>query len=188
MKKKVIALALALICACGVFSAVTAVEQPVAMEAATKKKAPTLSKVYSAVKKAYGDNYVPNTRLTKDEIKARYGISSSWYSGAIAEVPMISVQADELVIVKAKNSDTKKKIKSALVSYQKKLKEDTFQYPANQLKLQASRVYVKGNYVCFFVLGTISNAQATQTDESKVIDAYKAENEKAVKAIQKLYK
>ena len=188
MKKKIIALVLAFVCIAGVFSAVTAVEQPVTMEAATKKKAPSISKVYSAVKKAYGDKYVPNTRLSKDEIKSRYGISSSWYSSAIAEVPMINVQADELVIVKAKNTSSKKKIKSALLAYQKQLKEDTFQYPANQLKLQASRVYVKGDYVCFFVLGSVSNEQAQQKDESKVIDAYKAENEKAVKAIRKLYK
>lgn len=187
MKKKLLALILAFACVTGTFAAVAAVEQPVTVEAATKKKAPSISKVYSAVKKAYGDKYVPNMRLSKDEIKSRYGISASWYSSPIAEVPMINVNIDELVIIKAKNTSSKKKIKSALLAYQKKLKEDTFQYPANQLKLQASRVYVKGDYVCFFTLGSISNDQAQQQDESKVIDAYKAENEKAVKAIKKLF-
>lgn len=188
MKKKIMALILAFVCVAGVFSVATAVEQPVQMEAATKKKAPSINQVYSAVKKAYGDNYLPNMKLSKDEIKSRYGISKSWYTSAIAEVPMMSAQADELVIVKAKNTASKKKIKSALLSYQKQLKNDTMQYPQNQLKLQASRVYVKGNYVCFFTLGTISNSQAEQADESKVIEAYRAENAKAVKAIQKLYK
>ena len=187
MKKRLMALLLALACAAGSFSAVTAADQPVTVEAATKKKAPLLNNVYSAVKKAYGNNYIPNMRLSKDEIKSRYGIPSSWYKGAIAEVPMISAHADELVIIKAKNPDAKKKIKRALLSHQKKLKEDTFQYPANQLKLQASKVYVKGDYVCFFALGTISNEQSQQ-DESKVIEAYRAENEKAVNAIKKLYK
>lgn len=188
MKKKIMALVLAFACVAGAFSAVTAVEHPVTMEAATKKKAPSINKVYSAVKKAYGNKYLPNTKLDKDAIKSRYDISKSWYTSAIAEVPMITAHADELVIVKAKNTASKKKIKSALLAYQKRLKNDTFQYPQNQLKLQASRVYVKGNYVCFFALGTISNAQAEQADESKVIAAYKAENAKAVKAIQKLYK
>ena len=182
------ALLLAFACAAGSFSAVTVADQPVTVEAATKKKAPLLKDVYSAVKKAYGDKYTPSMRLDKDDIKNRYGIPSSWYKGAIAEVPMISTQADELVIVKAKNASAKKKIKSALLSHQKKLKEDTFQYPANQLKLQASKVYVKGDYVCFFVLGSISNEQSQQEDESKVIAAYKTETDKAVKAIQKLYK
>lgn len=192
MKKKMMALVLAFVCAAGAFSAVTTVEHPVTMEAATKKKAPSINQVYSAVKKAYGNKYLPNYRLNqepdKDEIKIRYGISKSWYTSAIAEVPMITAHADELVIVKAKNTASKKKIKSALLSYQKQLKNDTLQYPQNQLKIQASRVYVKGDYVCFFVLGSISNSQADQADESKVIAAYKAETAKAVKAIQKLYK
>lgn len=187
MKKKLLALVLALACTVGTLSATVAVDQPITVEAATKK-APLLNTVYSAVRNAYGSDYLPNMRLSKDEIKERYGVKSSWYKGAIAELPMISVHADELVIVKAKNAESKKKIKSALVSYQKKVKEDTFQYPANQLKLQASKVYVKGDYVCFFVLGKISNSQSSQTDESKVIAAYKKENEKAVNAIRKLYK
>ena len=40
--------------------------------------------------------------------------------------------------------------------------QDTCQYPMNQLKIQASKVYVKGNYVCFIMLGTISNKQEEQ--------------------------
>ena len=108
-------------------------------------------------------------------------------SAAIAEVPMISANADTLVIVKAKNAASKKKIRSALKKYREELIQDTCQYPMNQLKIQASKVYVKGNYVCFIMLGTISNKQEEQS-EDKVIAAYKKQNEKAVKAISKLYK
>lgn len=71
--------------------------------------------------------------------------------------------------------------------YQEGLIQDTHQYPMNQLKIQASRVYVKGSYVCFIMLGSISNKQEEQS-EDKVIAAYKKQNEKAVKAINKLYK
>ena len=187
MKKKVMALLLAVACTAGAFAATTAVEQTVPIEAATQK-APTLSKVYNAAKKAYGRDYLPNTRLKKDEIKARYGISSSWYKGAVAEVPMISAQADELVIVKAKNADAKKKIKSALVDYRKWLQEESFQYPVNEPKVKAARIYVKGDYVCLIVLGKIDQKFANGDDEAKKIEAYKAQNAKAVKAIQKLYK
>ena len=153
----------------------------------TKKKAPSLNKVYKAVKKAYGDSYTPSVKLSGNDIKNTYGIKRSWYSGAIAEVPMMSVHADELVIVKAKNASSKKKIKAALTSYQKHLKEDAHQYPANQVKIQASKVYVKGNYVCFFILGTIDNKTEEQGEE-KALAAYKKQNEKAVNAIKKLYK
>lgn len=185
MKKKILVFVLALACTAGSFGTATALDHPVTVEAATKKT-PTLSKVYNAVKKAYGKNYLPQERLDKEMIKDRYGIPSSWYKGVIAEVPMMSTQVDEFVIVKAKDAATKRKIKRKLNEYRNALKNDSFQYPQNQLKIQASRVYIKDNYVCFIMLGTLDNA-TSQQEESKVIAAYRAENAKAVKAIQKLY-
>lgn len=186
MKKKILAFMLAFACALGTVPAAAALGEPVAAEAA-KTKAPSISKVYSAVKNAYGKDYGPDVRLKKDEINARFGLSSSWYSAAIAEVPMISVKVDTLVIVKAKNADSKKKIKKALTDYRKSLIADTNQYPMNQLKIQASKVYVKGSYVCFIMLGNLSASEQEQ-EESKVIAAYKKLNNKAVTAIKNLYK
>ena len=181
MKKKIVAMILVLACVTGIYAPENAWEAPVTVEASTQKgkKTPSIQKVYNAVKKAYGDDYIPSEKVSKKELKERYGISSKWYSAAIAEVPMISV--------KAKNAASKKKIRSALKKYREKLIQDTCQYPMNQLKIQASKVYVKGNYVCFIMLGTISNKQEEQS-EDKVIAAYKKQNEKAVKAINKLYK
>lgn len=194
MKKKLTAILIACLCVTEATSVVVPIAEPVTVMATTKagtkqtkKKAPSLNKVYKAVKKAYGEDYVPSEKLTKNLANEYYGLKSSWYSGLIAERPMISAQADELVIVKAKNASSKKKIKAALTSYQKYLKEDAHQYPANQVKIQASKVYVKGNYVCFFILGTIDNKTEEQ-GEAKALAAYKKQNEKAVNAIKKLYK
>lgn len=192
MKKKLIAMLIACLCVVEAASVVVPFSEPVTVEAATKKtskkkKTPNLNKVYNAVKDAYGKDYTPNVKLSKDEVNARYGLKKEWYSGVVAELPMISVNADELVIVKAKDADSKKKIKNALKQYQKNLMENMHQYPANLLKVQASKVYVKGNYVCFFVLGDIDSKTEQKSDE-KVIAAYKKQNEKAVNAIKKLYK
>ena len=192
MKKKLIAMLIACLCVVEAASVVVPLSEPVTVEAATKKaskkkKTPNLNKVYNAVKDAYGKDYTPNVKLSKDEVNARYGLKKEWYSGVVAELPMISVNADELVIVKAKDADSKKKIQNALKQYQKNLMENMHQYPANQLKVQASKVYVKGNYVCFFVLGSIDSKTEQKSDE-KVIAAYKKQNEKAVNAIKKLYK
>ena len=182
MKKKIVAMILVLACVTGIYAPENAWEAPVTVEASTQKGKKTPS-----IQKAYGDDYIPSEKVSKKELKERYGISSKWYSAAIAEVPMISANADTLVIVKAKNAASKKKIRSALKKYREELIQDTCQYPMNQLKIQASKVYVKGNYVCFIMLGTISNKQEEQS-EDKVIAAYKKQNEKAVKAINKLYK
>lgn len=192
MKKKLIVMLIACLCVVEAASVVVPLSEPVTVEAATKKtskkkKTPNLNKVYNAVKDAYGKDYIPDIKLSKDEVNVRYGLKKEWYSGVVAELPMISVNADELVIVKAKDADSKKKIKNALKQYQKNLMENMHQYPANQLKVQASKVYVKGNYVCFFVLGSIDSKTEQKSDE-KVIAAYKKQNEKAVNAIKKLYK
>lgn len=182
MKKKLLAFVLALACTVGTFGTATVAEQPVTVEAATKK-APTLSKVYNAVKKAYGKDYLPDVRLKKNQIKEIFGVSDSWYSGVIAETRMINIQAEDIVIVKAKNANAKKKIKNALNSYRKNQIEQERNY-VNYEKRLASRVYVKGNYVCYICLGTVDK---TDKSEEELVEAYKKEVAKAVDAINKLY-
>ena len=159
-----------------------------ASKKATKKKAPSIKKIYNTIVKTFGDNYLADMPLTKEDIKARYGLSQSWYTDIIAEVPMMSAHVDTLVIAKAKNKNTKKKIKNKLTAYRQGLINDTMQYPMNLLKIQASKVYVKGDYVFFIMLSYVdSNTEETSTEE-QVIEAYKAENQKAVDAINALFK
>ena len=191
MKKSSVARIAVFAVAVGVLSAVAAtgcsIKNQSGTDTETVQNSPEPDAVYEAVKAAYGENYLPNMRLTDEEIEVRYGISGDLYSSAIAEVPMISTQVDELVLVKAKDEAARDTIEEALTAYQNVLREDTFQYPANQLKIQASKVYVKGDYVCFIMLGVLDNETSQQTDESKVIEAYKAENDKAVAAINALF-
>lgn len=161
----------------------------VSAETVQAAAAPSASKLAAAVKKAYGENYWPNYRLDKNEIKEKYGVDSSLYASAYAEVPMISAQVDELVIFKAKNADSKKKILSAVKKYQKDLKEDTMQYPMNLLKIQGSRVYTNGKYVCFFMLGgSISKDLEEDGTDEEMIKAYQQMNKIAVNAVKKKLK
>ena len=191
MKKRSMALIAALVVAVGGLVAVSATgcsqKNQSGTDTETVQNSPQPDAVYEAVKAAYGENYLPNMRLTDEEAEARYGITSDLYTSVIAEVPMISAQVDELVLIKAKDEAARDTIEETMTAYQNVLKEDTFQYPANQLKIQASQVYVKGDYVCFIMLGVLDNETMQQADEGKVIEAYKAENEKAVSAIDALF-
>lgn len=187
MKRKILSLVLAAVLG---ISGITAgsyagANTAITVEAAAK---PSASAVASAVKKVFGSNYLPNYRLGKTEIKDRYGISSAWYTSAFAEVPMISTNVDELVIIKAKNASGKKKALKAIQAYQSKLKNDSFQYPVNMPKVQASRVYTTGNYVCFIMLGKISDSIEASGNDEKMIKAYEQQNQKAVNAIKKKLK
>lgn len=192
MKKKLLAMLIACLCVTEAATVFVPVSEPIRVEAATKsnkktKKAPSLNKVYKAVKAAYGDDYIPNVRQRKSVANDYYGLKSSWYSEIISEVSLVNVHRDELVIVKAKNDASKKKIKNALKKHRELLKEDAIQYSTNLQKIQASKVFIKGDYVCFFVLGSIDNKTEEQ-GEAKALAAYKKQNKKAVKAINKLYK
>ena len=96
-------------CVTGIYAPENAWEAPVTVEASTQKgKKPIHTKSIQCCKESVWDDYIPSEKVSKKELKERYGISSKWYSAAIAEVPMISANADTLVIVKAKNAASKK--------------------------------------------------------------------------------
>ena len=87
MKKKLLAMLIACLCVTEAATVFVPVSEPIRVEAATKstkkakkKKAPSLNKVYKAVKAAYGDDYIPNVKRRKEEANEVYGLKSSWYS------------------------------------------------------------------------------------------------------------
>ena len=188
MRKKLVAALLAVSLTAGSLGAVPMPGNTEVVAEAAKKKTPTVKKIRQAIMKKFGNNYLADLLLTKTEIKQRYGISSSWYSDIIAEVPMMSAHVDTLIIAKAKNKTSKKKIKKKLTDYRANLIKDTCQYPMNLLKIQASGVYEKDNYVFFIMLGQVDSKTAESMTEEQIIKAYKAENQKAVSVINSLFK
>ncbi len=187
MKRKIIAVMIALAFVAGAVPASIEVQKSFTAQAAKKKKAPTIKKLHNAIKDAYGEQYVANMSLTNEEIDQRYGLSSKWYTEAVSDIPMMSAHIDTLVIAKAKNAKTKKKIKKKLQEYQQVQINDTMQYPMNLLKAQASRIYTKGDYVFFFMLGFIENELEETATEEEQIDAYKEQNQIAVDAVKELF-
>ncbi len=145
-----------------------------------------LDEVFNAIKDAYGEDYLPDMSYTPEEIEQRYGIPAGSYKEAAAEAMMISANVDEVVLVKTNDDAAKEQVLQALTDYQDQLKNDTMQYPLNQLKIQASLVYEKADYVFFIMLGPISNEEQEQ-GEDKVIEAYKEQNQRAVEVIDKLF-
>lgn len=188
MKKKLFTIMLAVSLTICSITPHTVLPQTETIADAAKKKTPSTSKIRKAIQEAYGDNFVANMELTKEEINERYKMQSSWYSDASAQVPMISAQVDTLIIVKAKNAKTKKKIKKALTEYRQSLIEDTLQYPMNVYKISASRVYVKDNYVFFIMLGFIDKDIEESGDDEAIVTAFKDQNKIAVNTINKLFK
>ncbi|MCI8749245.1 MAG: DUF4358 domain-containing protein [Lachnospiraceae bacterium] len=190
MRKKLLAVILAASLAAGSAAHVPVFNDNTVMAEAAKKKAktPSVKKIRKAITDLLGENYLANMSLTKDEIKERFGLQPSWYTDVIAEIPMMTAHVDTLVIAKAKNKNTKKKIKKQLTDYRNILINDTLQYPMNLLKIQASKVYVKNDYVFFLLLGHVDSSSEETSTEEQIIEEYKAEIKKITDTINSLFK
>lgn len=186
MKRQIIAAMLALAFVAGAVPASMELQDTFTAEAA-KKKTPSVKKIRKAVMEAYGENYHANYSLTSEEINQTYGLSSKWYTAAVADVPMISVNVDTFVAVKAKDAKAKKKIKAKLEEYKDTQINDALQYPMNLLKFQGSRIYTKGDYVFFIMLGSIDNETMQTATEEEQIEMFKEQNQLAVDTIKELF-
>lgn len=144
----------------------------------------SIDTIHEAIKEAYGENYLPQMLMTEDEITALYGIESDWYEEVLAEVPMISAQVDTLIAVKATDGHVED-VQNALTSYKEYLENDSFQYPMNVPKIQASTIITRGNYVFFIMLGTVDMEVMDQSEDAQ-IEAYSQMNQIAIDTIDGL--
>lgn len=143
----------------------------------------SLEYLRDAVVEVLGENYWPNAQITPEMLEQIYGVKPDMYDAYFGETPMISTNVDTLIIVRAKD-DQVDAVEEALNTYRDALVNDTMQYPMNLGKIQASRIEVIGNYVCFVQLGADTMAAMDEGDEA-VIDYCLQENEKAIDAIEK---
>lgn len=151
----------------------------VTVKALTAKE--NLDKVVNAIKKAYGNDYAPNSSIDATIIREITGLQTTAYDAWYAQGPMVSHQVDTLIAVHAKTGKAAW-VESALWTYRGYLINDSFQYPSNIAKVNASEVVRVGDYVFFIMLGKpMSNMDAT---EKQQLTYYKEQNKIAIKAIQ----
>lgn len=147
-----------------------------------KKSSKTILKsTLKAVKKEFGDQYLPNMPIDATWLSETCGIKSSWYDTMLGELPMISTHVDTYISIHATKGNIKK-VKAALNEYKRYLAEDSLQYPMNQTKVESCKVYTKGNYAYFIMLGTVDNMDLSEKEQKK---AYEANNQKVVDIINK---
>ena len=145
----------------------------------------TVDKILAAVKEAYGENYYPNTEIAPEFLETEFGLTSDMYEEVKAEQPMIGVNADRVVIVKAAEGKADE-VEAALNDAKDKKMADTLQYPMNVPKINATKVVRNGDFVGFFLLGAVNESENPTEDELKQF----AEDEvaKAVNAFNGLFK
>lgn len=143
-----------------------------------------LSMIREALVELLGENYWPNTQIPPEYL-ADYGLTPELYQDFYGEMPMISTNADTLIIIEAKD-DRVEEVEEVLMQYREKLVNDARQYPMNVGKIQASRIETFGNYVCFVQLGAdTTESYGEDGDEEAVIKHCQEQNELAIEAIGK---
>lgn len=135
-----------------------------------------------AVAQVLGDNYWPNMDIPADYLETNCGVSPDLYDEFVAQMPMISVNVDSMILVKAKEGQTEN-LRNALDSYRKYLADEALQYPGNIGKVQAAMVDSYGRYVCFVMLGG-DTAQAAEQGDEAVIKHCQEANQKALDTIR----
>ncbi|HKM34293.1 MAG TPA: DUF4358 domain-containing protein [Lachnospiraceae bacterium] len=141
-----------------------------------------LQNLKTAVVDVLGENYWPNMSVDTEELADVYGITEDMYDDYLAEIPLISTNVDTLIIVKAKEGQVSA-VEEALNAYRDNMVNSTSEYPMNLGKIQASRIEVFNNYVCFVQLGA-DVVDAMDQGEDVVINQCQEENEKALEAIR----
>ena len=152
-----------------------------APEEGTAEHSEELTRIHNAVKEAYGESYVPNMEYDSETAKELFGLQPEWYDDMIAEGPMISVHVDTFIAVHPTEGN-EQNVEDALNAYRDNLVNNSMQYPMNVPKVNASRVYQKGNYVFFLMLGAAA-PNDVMDDEAASLTFYQQQNDIAVKAI-----
>ena len=138
--------------------------------------------IKKALTDEFGDNYWPDTEISKEMLKDIYGVSEDLYEEYYGESPMISTNVDTVLVIKAKE-DQVAAVEEALDVYRSRLVNDTMQYPMNIGKIQASRIETFGSYVCFVQLGA-DTMEASENGDEAVIEKCQQDNELALEIIQ----
>lgn len=135
----------------------------------------------TAVKDVLGDNYWPDTAVEPETLEMLFGIAPEMYTDYLAEMPMMNTNVDTLLIIQAKD-DKVEAVEEALNTYRDGQINNSMQYPMNVGKVQASRIEVIGNYVCFVQLGA-DTMTALESGDEAVIAQCQADNELAIEVI-----
>lgn len=148
-------------------------------------------KMRNEIVKWYGNTYYPNVKVHQDEaylatyLADTLKIDAAWVEDIIIEVPMISANADTLILVDPTEGNAENVLK-ALQDYKTYLVEESFQYPVNEARVKTAAVAQVGDYVCFSILGgAVDNPEEWGIYSDEELAAYyESMNMNAIYALQ----
>jgi len=120
--------------------------------------------ILAAIQEAYGDAYLPNMDLDAATLDEMYDIDMENIELVVAQVPMIGFHPDRVIIAKAKAGEGAD-VEEDFLELKEFLIQDSFMYPANIAKTQASEVVRNGDYVAFLLVGAANEDMEASEEE-----------------------
>ena len=122
--------------------------------------------VFNAIKKAYGDDFLPDEDMNEAEYTETYGLNMDDVEEIKAQIAMISFQPDRLLVVKCKEGKGEE-VEKTLSAARDSLIENGMWYPMNLPKVEASKVVRSGDYVAYIMLGETGDDTASEEEANK---------------------
>ena len=143
----------------------------------------SVASILDEVKAAYGENYLPNTPIEEEMLKDTFKLDLGLVEEYVAEMPMIGVHPDKVLIVKAKDGKVEDVV-AQLEAARTDMIENGLNYPMNLEKVQSAKVVSKGNYAAFLLVGSANNMS---DDEEERLKFAEDEVQKAVTAFDSMF-
>lgn len=149
----------------------------------TYSLSPAMRELRNAVMEGLGENYWPNALYTSEELMERTGISEDMYDSFLAEYEHTEAGTDMMILIEAKE-DTITTVEQLLDDYREELLKIYESQPLNCAKVEASRIEIIDNFVCFIQLGADTTPYKNSSEKERI--AYcQDENERALDILEK---
>ena len=149
----------------------------------TYSLSPVMRELRKSVMEMLGENYWPNALYTAEEFEELTGISEEMYHSFLAEYEHTEAGTDMMILVEAKEEDVTN-VELLLDKYREKLLKTYEKQPLNHAKVEASRIEVIDNYICFVQLGADTSA-LKNADEDALVSFCQNQNEQALDILEK---
>ena len=143
----------------------------------------SVASILDKIKAAYGEDYLPNVPLDEEMVKETFKLDLGLVEEYVAEMPMIGVHPDKVLIVKAKDGKVEDVV-AQLEAARTDMIENGLNYPMNLEKVQSAKVVSKGNYAAFLLVGSANNMS---DDEEERLKFAEDEVQKAVTAFNSMF-
>lgn len=124
-----------------------------------------IKEIHEKIKEEFGEDYIADMEMGIEDLENLTGLNGDDVEESIGEMPMISMNVDTFIAIKAKEGKGDS-VEGDLEEYRTKIVEESMNYPMNLAKVNAAKVVKHGDYVFFLMLGKFDDRDDATEEEA----------------------